>query len=306
MLGKLLKRELEKIVAGPGHSDSPDSPGTQRDPASPAPVDLQQIPPAPEATRKFNVMAECRHGLMLFNINDKYIGRALQLYGEYMQAEVALFDDLIRPGDTVIDAGANLGAHTLYFSNRVGDEGRVYAFEPQRVVFQTLCANLALNSALNAFAYQAALGDIPGEIIVDIPDYTRENNFGGMPLGEWESGERAPVTTIDTLGLDRCDFVKVDVEGMEQSTIRGARRTLERFKPLLYVENDRPEHAQALVALLASLGYSSFWHLPPYYNPDNFNGVAENVFGNIVSRNMLCVAAGRPAPPAAAHLAPVV
>ena len=289
MLGKLLRREIRKTVATP-----------QARTAAPA-ADL----PETGGTRQFNAVAECRHGLMVFNVNDRYIGRALEVYGEYMQAEVELFEHVIAPGDTVIDAGANIGAHTLYFSKRVGDEGRVHAFEPQRIVFQTLCANVALNSALNVFAYQAALGASAGEIVVDIPDYTRENNFGGMPLGEWQSGERAPVTTIDALALDRCDFVKIDVEGMEQAAIDGARRTLERLRPVLYVENDRPEHAAALVALIRSLGYSLHWHVPPYFNSANFNGVAENQFGNIAARNMLCMPAGRPLPPAAAGLAPV-
>ena len=290
------------MVAGPSGAAGAERPAApQASSPAPAPANVS----ASGATRRFNALAECRHGLMLFNVNDKYIGRALQVYGEYMQAEVELFEHLIAPGDTVIDAGANLGAHTLYFSKRVGDSGRVYAFEPQRIVFQTLCANVALNSALNVFAHHAALGERPGEIVVDIPDYTRENNFGGMPLGEWQSGERAPVATIDALALDRCDFVKIDVEGMEQAAIRGARGTLARLQPVLYVENDRPEHAAALVALIRSLGYSLHWHVPPYFNAANFNGVAENLFGNIAARNVLCMPEGRPLPPAAAGLAPV-
>jgi|AP12_2_1047962.scaffolds.fasta_scaffold23849_1 FkbM family methyltransferase len=297
MLGKIIQREIAKIIAGSGRPGSPS--------ATPATAPHAADEPATRTARQFNTLAECRHGPMLFNRHDKYIARALELYGEYMQKEVELFAQLIGPGDTVVDAGANLGAHSLYFSIRVGDAGRIYAFEPQRVVFQTLCANLALNSALNAFAFQAALGESPGEIVVDVPDYTQENNFGGMSLGEWQSGERVPVMTIDALALERCDFIKIDVEGMEQAVIGGARSTLERLAPTLYVENDRREHAQALVDLLKSLGYALFWHLPPYYNPDNFNGIAENVFGDIMSRNMLCVPVGHPLPSAAAGLAAI-
>jgi len=241
----------------------------------------------------FNRVKACRHGTLLYNIHDQYIGRALHEYAEFSQLEVDVFEKIITPGQTVVDAGANIGAHTVYFCKAVGPRGRVHAFEPQRVVFQALCANLALNSIQHGFAYHAALGDAPGRITVDTPDYAEGNNFGGMSLGEWTQGEQVPLVTIDSLALDACHFMKIDVEGMEQSVIRGARETLARHRPVLYVENDRAEHARTLVRQIESLGYRLFWHLPPYFNPDNWARNPVNVFGNIASRNMLCIPAER-------------
>jgi len=55
------------------------------------------------------------------------------------------------------------------------------------------------------------------------------------------------------------------------------------------VENDRKEHSQRLIALIQSFGYRLWWHLPRMYNPDNYRGDSENMFGNIVSVNMLCL-----------------
>src|SRR5258706_3868087 len=110
-----------------------------------------------------------------------------------------------------------------------------------------------------------------------------------MPLGGWTQGERVALTTIDSLELDACHFIKIDVEGMEQAVVRGAQATLARHRPLLYVENDRPEHARALVSQLEALGYRLHWHLPPYFNPGNHARNPVNVFGNIASRNMLCL-----------------
>jgi hypothetical protein len=64
-------------------------------------------------------------------------------------------------------------------------------------------------------------------------------------------------------------------------------------RPHMYVENDRPAHAAALINLLLSWRYRLYWHRPPLFAPDNFAGDAENIFGDIVSFNMLCVAAER-------------
>jgi hypothetical protein len=97
-------------------------------------------------TAPFNRLKACRYGTLLYNINDRYIGQALDLYGEYSEGEVVLFRRIVRPGDIVLDVGANLGAHTIFFSTAVGPRGAVLAFEPQRLVFQALCANMALNS----------------------------------------------------------------------------------------------------------------------------------------------------------------
>jgi len=118
-------------------------------------------------------------------------------------------------------------------------------------------------------------------------NYDVEANFGGLGLGSYQSGEAVPVVTIDSLQLARCDLLKADVEGMELSVLRGAARTIERFHPIVYVENDRVESSPALIEYLLALGYKLYWHLPPLYHPDNFFGNTVNLFGNIVSSNML-------------------
>jgi FkbM family methyltransferase len=226
---------------------------------------------------------------MLYNINDMYIGRSLDLYGEFSEGEVDLFRQIIRTGDIVLDVGANIGAHTLFLANALGLLGKVYAFEPQRVVFQTLCANMALNSVTNAYCYQVAVGDEPGTIAVPILNYCAEDNFGGLGLGNYTEGEVVEVITLDSLALPHCRLIKIDVEGMELRALQGAHATIERCQPILYVENDRVEQSEELTRFLDQLGYEMYWHLPPLYNERNYYGNAHNVFGNIVSWNLLCV-----------------
>lgn len=226
---------------------------------------------------------------MLYNFHDQYIGRALELYGEFSEGEVDMFRQMVRPGQVVLEIGANIGAHTVFFAQQVGSNGQVIAFEPQRVVFQTLCANVALNSLTNVFCFQQAVGEQAGTIIVPPLDYTKDNNFGGLALGSFQYGETVPVVTIDSLALNRCHMVKIDVEGMERAVIAGAVETLTRLKPLLYVENDRAEKSAELVRSIDSLGYAMYWHKPPLFNPQNFLQNPVNHYPNIVSKNMVCV-----------------
>lgn len=156
----------------------------------------------------FNIVRSCRYGQMVFNVNDQYVGRSLDLYGEYSEGEVALFRQVVRPGDIDVDVGANIGTHTVAFARLTGPTGAVVAFEPQRVVFQTLCANLALNSITNVIAQQATLGAEPVHIVVPNIDYGKANNFGGVALGGFARGEKVPVITLDSLALRACRLIK--------------------------------------------------------------------------------------------------
>lgn len=238
---------------------------------------------------RFNCLKPCRHGMMLYNVHDVYIGRSLELYGEFSEGEAALFQQVVWPGQVVLEVGANIGAHTLLLAQLVGLTGAVLAFEPQRIVYQTLCANLALNSVTNVHCFHAALGKAPGRIAVPGIDYSHTSNFGGLELGSYTEGESVPVLTVDGLNLSRCDFLKIDVEGMEQEVLAGAVQLIAAQAPILYVENDRPQKSDALIRFIDDLGYHMYWHTPPLFNPNNFAGNAGNVFGQIASVNMLCL-----------------
>lgn len=246
---------------------------------------------------QFNVTKPCRHGLMLFNPKDAYVGRSLDLYGEFSEGEIELFRQVVRAGDVVVEVGANLGALTVPLANLVTPTGRVFAFEPQRIVFQELCANAALNSLTNVVARNEAVGAAPGVLAVPMLDYTHAANYGGLPLGPdagWAGKENVPleevpVVTIDSLKLLRCRLLKIDVEGMEADVLAGAKDTVARCRPLLYVENDRAEKAEKLVEAMRGLGYQLYWHTPPLFLPNNFRNSSENVFGNILSFNVFGV-----------------
>jgi FkbM family methyltransferase len=234
------------------------------------------------------VLKETRHGRMLFLSSDSYIGRSLDLYGEYSEGEAVVFRQLMRPGDVAVEVGANIGVHTVTLAKLAGAAGLVIAFEPQRIIFQLLCANLALNGLINVIARHAAAGAEAGSINVPRLDYAMDNNFGGMALGHAEGGEPVPVVALDSLTLPSLRLLKIDVEGMERAVLSGARQTIARHRPILYVENDRRAHSAELIGMIGEQGYAMWWHAPPLFNPNNFRGHAENVFGAVVSINLLC------------------
>jgi FkbM family methyltransferase len=165
----------------------------------------------------------------------------------------------------------------------------VIAFEPQRIIFQMLCGNVAINAIENVVAHNMAVGRRAGSITVPPVNYAQAGNFGAVSVGTAAIGESVSLVTIDSLDLNRCDFMKIDVEGMEKDVLEGAGDTLRRFRPRLYVENDRIERSPDLIEHLFRLDYRLYWHTPFLYAPDNFFGDREDVFAGIVSDNMVCV-----------------
>ena len=235
-------------------------------------------------------LKECRHGHMLYNPDDTFIGGSLDKYGEFSEHEVQGILSLLPEGGIALDIGANIGCLTIPIAKRASF---VIAVEPQRITFQHLCANVALSALRNVHTIHAAMADKPGVIHITPPDWDSGANNGGFELKPVSGGEPVRVVTVDSLGLQRCDLIKIDVEGMEGAVIAGAVATITRCRPALYVEADREDKTPAMIEQLTGLGYKCWWHLPPLYNENNFSGNAENAFPNIVSINMLCLPDGK-------------
>jgi FkbM family methyltransferase len=238
-------------------------------------------------------LKQTRHGVMLYCVHDEYVGRALDLYGEFSAEETRIFERIIKPGMIVLDIGANIGAHTLYFARAVGPKGSVIAIEPQGFLHQILTANLLLNEILNVQALRVGIGRGQGQAWIPPIDYATSGNFGGVSLQQRHGAEPVALMPLDSLQLPQCDFIKVDVEGMEDDVIAGASATISKHRPILYVENDRREKSAALIERIAALGYASYWHMPYYYSAENLYGNPVNVFPGMVSVNMICVPPGR-------------
>ncbi len=233
---------------------------------------------------------ESRHGFLVYNKHCHYVGKALELYGEYCQHEIELFERIINPTDVVWEVGANTGSQSVALARQVPG-GSYVGFEPQHELFKLLVTNLALNNCENAYPYNFALGAQSG--LIDIPriDYHSPNNFGGVSLlGTSDAGKvKVEIRSIDALDwLPRPNFIKIDVEGMETSVLEGGTQTISEMAPTLYIENDRVDRSPGLIATLWGLGYELYWHISSYYNENNLFGNRHNIYVGQHSFNMLC------------------
>ena len=174
----------------------------------------------------------------------------------------------------VFDVGAHAGQYTKLFA-RAARQGRVYAFEPASYARSILRTVVWLHGLSNVAVVPIALG---AEARLDTLTIPLKGNgsvgFGLSHLGKaserWSAvaQEIVALTTIDcmveTLGLDRLDFIKADIEGWELRLLQGAERTLERFRPRLLLELNAVDLARAghrledAFAFLAARGYRAF------------------------------------------------
>jgi FkbM family methyltransferase len=236
----------------------------------------------------------CRHGVLCHFTNDNTIGRSLQLYGEWAEQEVYTLGCLLEPGDWVIDAGANVGTHTLSFAQFVGKQGKVIAFEPQLRVHALLCANMVQNDALQVVCFSGAVGKeliiIEAPVLPDAPDM----NYGDVSLlAKRNFGQRAGLKfplvqiSIDDLNLPRCNLIKADVEGMELDLFEGAKDTISKHRPVIYFEQNSLQNWDELKRLFRAYKYRLYWHPTNPHNKNNFNRYAENVFGGNLEVNVI-------------------
>ena len=241
----------------------------------------------------FNDLIKMRDGWMVYNKNDKYIGKSIKEYGEWSQGEIDLCKKILTPTDFVIEVGSNIGSHTLALAKTV-NKGVVFAFEPQNVIFQNLCANLSINSITNCLCFNSALSDQKNEeLYYPNLNYSVKDNFGGLSLSSQKS-ENSLRVNVDTLdnnfsNLQNLKLLKTDVEGMEVNVLKGGFDLIKRTKPFLYLEND-PHYigkSKELIELIWSLDYRIFWHIVPLYNKNNFFKNENNLFGKIHTFNML-------------------
>ena len=125
---------------------------------------------------------DTKHGCFQFCVNDEFIGTALKEYGEFSEIELSIMSNFIEKGDFVFDVGANIGAFTIPFAKKVGENGKVFTFEPQPNVHNLLKNNVKLNNLDNVELFQKGIG-IKNEIIkIDEMDFSNTGNFGGFTL----------------------------------------------------------------------------------------------------------------------------
>lgn len=238
---------------------APDHPGRWRliDPAV-------RLAPALRAVTNPMVI-RVREGFAMQIDGSSQTGRMLYATGEYESETSLLIQRLLRPGDTMLDVGANIGYFTILGARAAGVRGRVVAFEPMPQVRQRLERNIALNRVTNVVVRSEALSDTPGP-----------STFYAGPADDTGLASLRPLdgsTQVDVMRArfddiwnpsDRVALVKIDVEGAEMAAIGGMTECLKRDAPHVILEvtdgylRAMGSSADALVAHLLGFGYSAY------------------------------------------------
>lgn len=230
-------------------------------------------------------VVQTRHGPMMVEALDKYVGRSLIELGEYAEGQVECFRHIVQPGMTVVEVGANIGAHTIPLARMARE---VVAFEAQRHVYHMLCGNVALNGLTNVRCFHVAAGAEERMLEVPTLDTSVENNLGAFSVElQGETRDRVRMIKVEV----PCHFLKIDVEGYESEVLKGAEAMIRECQPTIYLENDRLDKADALIEQVRAMGYTPYWHLTHLQRRTNFNGTAKDVFGIAASFDMICAPA---------------
>lgn len=177
------------------------------------------------------------------NLQD-HVQRQIYCLGVYEPIETYLFTKLLKPGMTVIDAGANVGQYTLLASTIVGVNGAVHSFEPVPNTFVHLNNNVSANELLNVHLNQAALWNESITLKLSLSE-EMSDNIGSYSVGIINSDTAVESVSIPlddyvvSKSIKRVDLIKMDIEGAEFRALLGMQDILERDRPILLIEINR-------------------------------------------------------------------
>lgn len=180
---------------------------------------------------------------------------------------------LLAPGDTFLDIGANHGAFSLRAASLVGDEGEILAFEPQARLAALVRRSLQASGVRNFGVFELALSDAPGRAELHVPSILDHGSGSASLFSSYFSTGSQSRTTVLVSTLDAClrdrmlrgkVVIKLDVEGSELAVLRGARATIERYRPVIVFELNLLSEAAAgasrlsVLRLLGDYGYRRY------------------------------------------------
>ena len=235
-----------------------------------------------------NIIVPCDHGPMIINRFDLgYDGVSVGNFllehanNNTVEADVAFRALYGVENPIVFDVGANIGTFATWVATAIEkSNGKLYCFEPQRLIHQMLCGNMAMNNIFNVYTYELALGNEEKYIEIDDIVYNKPGSFGSVTLTDIDMSttyktdptkkQRIKMTTIDNFVLEhqlpKVDYIKVDAEGLDIEVLDGAKNTIAKYSPDLFVEflnlgssrtgDTRYEGKDRLEAYLKNLGYT--------------------------------------------------
>lgn len=168
------------------------------------------------------------------------VAQAIRVGKVYEQEIVDEAGKHIKPGTIVLDVGANFGQMTVHFSKFAGDDGLVYSFEAQKLVFEVLKKNVEVNNRKNIRPIFGAVYNKAGvEMVMSEPDFKRFGSYGayGVDATGGQNGKNVVTSLkIDDMEFDRpISLMKVDVQGCDLFAMQGAKETIRKHKmPIIF------------------------------------------------------------------------
>ena len=219
-----------------------------------------------------NYIFESDYGPMILNANDKGICSDIRSDGYFEKDQILLIRDIIeimlvkKTKINFYDVGANIGTHTLAVAKKFQDSVTVRAFEAQRQIYYMLCGTVAINGLRNVHCHNLAIGGYSGSLDVRLPEYSEHQNFGGFELmsidkSDNEDMKKNDIESIKVVTLDHfkeeVNFLKMDIEGMEESALIGSINLLNKFKPVCFIEIFK-SNEDNIFKIFKKLGYIGF------------------------------------------------
>jgi FkbM family methyltransferase len=201
-------------------------------------------------------------------------------FGRNKEVELSVLKKIINKGDIVIDVGAHHGIYTYQLKRLVGKKGTIYGIEPQYELYQYL--NLAFKKSKNVILINAAAYNINSTQKLYTPIHNDSLATGGASLKKQDvqnSVTSVNTITIDSLNLNRCNFIKIDVEGGELNVLEGSLSTIRKFHPILLIEIDFNLSGKDLTQTLSVL--QSFKYKPYLFEKNKFESVDYDEFKSI-------------------------
>lgn len=197
---------------------------------------------------------ETQFGKIIININDQFIGKSFLNKKYWGLQDIEVISKMIefkcKKKNRIVfyDVGANIGTHSIALSNIFKNKIVIKAFEAQSNIYEMFNQTIKINNLDNIKLYHNAVSDKNDEIIrIDLPDYSKHNNFGGLELLKpFQNSDNTQMQKsgifedVKSIKLDifneEVDFIKIDVEGMENLVLKGSKNLIVNHRPFLFME----------------------------------------------------------------------
>jgi tetratricopeptide (TPR) repeat protein len=241
-------------------------------------------PPLPPAVERAGIpvghraglsaVVETRMGILQYLPDEAPIGASLSWYGEYLQPQLDLLARLLRPGATVLEADAGVGAHAVFLAQALGAAGHLFLYEPRPVMQRILRQNLAANRIMNVTLMRRALG---------------RGGAGEGAAASASAPESVVTETMDELQLERLDWLKLNAGARALEVLAGATETLWRLRPLLFMAAADEPTLTELAQRAQTFSYRCWRMETALFNATNFNRREADIFSGRTALALLAI-----------------